>query len=111
MKRSGPVSQRPLGAPTTTFTYNQDLLPWLYLASIAKSLEGGQCGDGYGRSLLEREPGRFRDESVLFGTRVFGKGAPAQSEHLIARSKLRDVPANRLDMPRHINSRDTCSLA
>ena len=39
---------------------DQHLLPWLYLSFVAESLEGGECGDGYGRGLVKREVGRLQ---------------------------------------------------
>jgi hypothetical protein len=86
---------------------NQDPLPCLYPSSIAETLKGGECRDGYGCSLLKRDAGRFRQESVPSTTHEFGEGALAQAEYFITWLKLRDVPAGRLDMPRNIDSQDT----
>src|SRR6266581_3089145 len=61
----------------------QDPLARLDPPLIAKSLEGCGSRDGYGRSLLEREPRRLRRKVVLATTHVLGKGAAARAEDLI----------------------------
>jgi len=81
-------------------TVDQDLLPWLDLALIANSLEGGECGHPNGRGLLEREVGRLERKVVLSSTRILGKGAFAPAEYLITWLKLLHVLADRLDLPR-----------
>jgi hypothetical protein len=87
-------------------TIDQDLLPWLDLPLIAKSLEGGECGHPNGRGLLEREVGRLRREVVLSSTRIFREGTFAPAEYLITWLKLLHVLADRLDLPRDIVSRN-----
>ena len=64
---------------------DQDFLPRLDLALVAKRLEGGEAGDGDGRGLLEAEVGRFGREVVLWSAGVLGVGAVAPAEDLIAR--------------------------
>ena len=51
-----------------------------------------------GSRLLEREIGRLRQEGILCSTRIFGEGALAPPEDLIARSNLLHVPADRLNL-------------
>jgi hypothetical protein len=55
--------------------------------------------------LLKREVGRLGQEAALCGTRILGERAPAPAEHLIARTKLIDVSADRLDLPGDIHPR------
>ena len=75
---------------------------------IANSIEGGEGGVSNGRGLLEREVGRLRQEVVFSSARILGEGAPAPAEHLVARSKLLHVFADRLDLPGQIESRYPC---
>src|SRR6185295_8069151 len=67
--------------------------------------EGCERGVSDGRRLLEREVRRLRQEVVLRGAGILGEVAPAPAEHLIARSKLLDVSADRLDLTGDIESR------
>ena len=56
--------------------------------------------------MLEREARRLRNEVLLFPAHILGKCAAANAEYRITGSKLRHVPTDRLDVPRHIDSRD-----
>ena len=67
---------------------DQDLLPGLDLAVVAKELEGGRRGHADGGRLLEREVGRLLDELVLGRVGVLGEGAGAPAEHLVARLEV-----------------------
>ena len=84
---------------------DQHPLPRPHLALIANGGQGGQRGIADRGGLLEREVGRLRKEVVLGGARVFGERALAPAEHIIASTKLLDVPADRLNLPGHIESR------
>src|SRR5919109_39745 len=77
----------------------------MHLPLIANGGEGGERGVSDGRRLLEGEVGRLRQEVVLRGARILGEGAPAPAEHLIARSKLFEVSADRLDLTGDIEPR------
>ena len=81
------------------------LLPRLDLPLIANGIEGGEGRVSDGRGLLKREVGRLRQQVVLFSTRVFGKGAVAPAENLIAWLKLLHAVADRFNLPRQIESR------
>jgi hypothetical protein len=48
---------------------------------------------------LERGIGRLRREVALAGTHVFGERTFTPAEHLVTRSELRHVLADRLDLP------------
>src|SRR5436305_6254857 len=89
---------------TTRRTMNQDLLPWLNLSFIAKSLQGSDCRHRYGRCFLEREIGRFQHKCIFTSTDILGKTAPNVPEYLIIWLKLRDVSANCFDPPRNVRS-------
>ena len=84
---------------------DQDLLPWLYLPHIAKSVEGGECGSRYGRRFLEREVGWLQCEGVCSGARILGTSTGAHAEHLIARLELFHIVANGLDLACHVVAR------
>jgi len=73
---------------------------------IANGIEGRESRVTDGRGLLERQVGRLRQEVVLWSARILGESALAPAEHLIARSKLLHVSADRLDPARDISSRD-----
>jgi hypothetical protein len=81
-------------------------MPRLDPALIANGSEGGERRVSNGRRLLEREVRRLRQEVVLCSAGILGEGASAPAEHLIAGSKPLDVPADRLSLPGHIESRD-----
>src|SRR6266566_2542557 len=89
---------------TARRTMYQDLLPWLNLSFIAKTLQGGDCRDRYGRGFLEREIGRFQYQCIFTSTYVLGKTTPNVPEYLIIWLKLLDVSANCFDPPRNIRS-------
>ena len=85
---------------------DEDLLPWSDLPLVAKSLQGGEPRHRYRRRLLEREVGRLRRELVLGSAHVLGEGAAALAEYFIARSKLRHVHADRLNVSCHVDAGD-----
>ena len=71
---------------------------------IAHSLERLGAGGGNGRHLLEGEVRWLGGDLVRSSSRVLGECAVAGGEYLIARLKLRDVLADRLDTTRDILS-------
>jgi hypothetical protein len=85
-------------------TDDQDLLPWLNLSRIAKTVEGGESRGRYGSGLLKRGARRFQHELVFSSTSILGAGAVARAEYLIPWLKLLYVSANRLNVPCHIRS-------
>jgi hypothetical protein len=87
-------------------TIDQDLLPWLHLSRIAKTVKGGDCGGRYGRGLLKREVGRLQHELVFSSTHILGAGARARAENLITWLNPLHVLAGRLNLPCHIVSRN-----
>src|SRR5579859_223512 len=88
----------------TRRTMNQDLLPWLNLSFIAKTLQSGDCRYRYGRCFLERYIGRFQHQCIFTSTYVLGKTAPNGPEYLITWLKLLDVSANCFNPPRNVRS-------
>src|SRR6516165_8823985 len=77
---AGHIRAEPLGDLHSERTHascrsvNQDLLPWLNVSLVAKTL---QCGEGYyrdGSCLLERDVIWLHDQCRLGSTRILGKG-------------------------------------
>jgi hypothetical protein len=66
---------------------------------VPQTLEGGASGDGHARRLFEGEARRLGRKVLGSSARVLGEGPAATAEHLIARPKLRDILADRLDAP------------
>src|SRR3989442_12186743 len=82
-------------------TVDEHLLPWLNLPLVAKTLQRGERRHGHGRCLLERHVCRLRHHcSILANTDVLGECATPPAEHLVTRSKLRDVLPDRFPLPR-----------
>src|SRR5207245_10913136 len=108
----GPVGvQRPGNlhrqrAHASSPTTHHDLPPTTTLPLATNTLQGGLPRHRYGCRLLEREARRLRNEVLLFPAHILGKCAAANAEYRITGSKLRHVPTDRLDVPRHIDSRD-----
>ena len=76
-------------------------------AGVAKRLEGGAGGGGYGCRLLEGEVRRLERERVFSGGCVLGKGAVAGAEDLVAGLEPRHVLADRLDGAGDIHAPNT----
>src|SRR3954469_2680823 len=92
-------------ANTARGTVDQDLLPRLNPAFIAKALQSGQPRHRYGRRLLEGEVGRLQGQSVLGSADIFGESAAGAAEYRIPGLEARNVPANRYDLSGQIGSR------
>jgi hypothetical protein len=100
---------------TATRAIDQDPLSWPYPSLIAKTLEGDECGGGYGRGLFKREVVRLRRQRVFGNRHILGIGSAvvplmaidALAEYLVTWLKPRHVLANRLNTPSHIRSRNT----
>src|SRR5215218_988278 len=81
---------------------------------LAKTLKCDESGGGYGRSLFKRDVGRLQRQSIFGNRHILSIGAAVVplmatdtlAEHLITLLELRHVLANRLDVPRHIRSRN-----
>src|SRR5436189_6070934 len=91
--------------PTPRRTDDHHLLSRPNPPLITNGIEGGKGRVSNGRGLLEREVARLRQKPVLLSTRVFGKGAVAPAENLIAWLKLLNGPADRFNLSRQIKSR------
>src|SRR6266567_155387 len=83
-------------------TIDQDLLPWLNLSLVAKTLQGGESRQGHRSNLLKRRVIRFQDQCRWGSICILGKGPAAQAEDRVARLELRYVTAGRFDLARHI---------
>ena len=87
---------------------DEDLLPRLDLAVIAKQLESGGCRHANGGCLLEGEIGRLLDELILGSARVLGERTSAPAEDFVSGTEGVDLRADRFDSPRDIGSRNCC---
>ena len=86
-------------------------VPRLDLPLVAKALQRGERRHGHGRRLLERHVRRLRhDRSLLANAHVLGEGAVSPAEHLVTRSKLRDVLADRLHRPGEVDAESLVSF-
>ena len=74
---------------------DEDVLACLNFAFIAKALQGGDAGDGDGRSLFPGEVRWLQSEARLGCTPVFGEGAGGRAEDCIARFEACDIAAGR----------------
>src|SRR5436305_8337978 len=83
---------------------DQDLLPRSNLSLVAKTLQCGQCRHRHRSCLLKRYLIRLHSQFRLRSTRIFGKGAFARAEYLVARLELCYVPANRFNLAGNIHA-------
>ena len=89
---------------------NQHLLSWLNLSFRAKALQSGDGRERDGRGFLEGHIGWFQRQGLLTRTHILCESAPTTlgqvPEYLITWLKLRDVPANCFNPPRHGSPED-----
>ena len=86
-------------------TDDQHRLPCLHLPVIANRSEGGSGGVSNRGRLLKREVCRLGEEVGLQSTRIFGEGAPAPAENLIAGPKLLHVCPGELNLAHYVEPR------
>src|SRR5215213_9491492 len=86
---------------------DQDLLSRFDASGVAYRLQRSTGGGGYRCRLLECEVCRLRCELVLPGRCVFGEGAGARAEHLVADLEPAHVRTDRLDNPSGIRAPNT----
>src|SRR6266436_2229845 len=68
------------GTHASRRTINQDLLPRLKLSLVAKTLQGGEPGDGYRSSLLPSHLIRLDNECRLGCACILGERSAARAE-------------------------------
>src|SRR5260370_36256851 len=105
--------------PASPCTVNQDLLPWLNVSLVAKTLQCSKCRYRHRSRLVVGHVIRLQDQCRLGSTRIFGKGplvvdpdfntrslrvTNTHTEDRVARFELRYVPANRFNLACHVNT-------
>src|SRR5215471_2344661 len=81
---------------------NQNFLPRLDLAFVAKPLQCGECRNSYRARLLKRHAIRLHGQSRLGSTRILGKRPAAGSKHCVAWLELGYVLADRFNLASHV---------
>ena len=92
------------GSDASGGAVNQNFLPRSDLRLIAKALQRGECGYGYGRGLFERNLIWLEDDSRLRSAHILGKSSFAQPEDRVAWLELGYILADRFDLAGYINA-------
>src|SRR5437764_1508585 len=73
-------------------------------ASQAKTLQRGECGDGYGGRLRKSDVFRLRGKFGFGGAGVLGKGSPAGTEDVVTGLELGDLAAGGFDLAGYVGA-------
>src|SRR6266852_2693844 len=90
---------------TSRRAVNQNLLSWLNLSLVAKTLQCSDCRNRYRRRLLKGQVRRFQHHcSFRTNSDVLGERPGSPPEHLVAWFEFRYVFANRFNRSRVVNA-------
>src|SRR5947209_5205239 len=91
-------------ADSACSSVDENLLTWLKLSNIAKTLQGGQSRDRHAGRLLEGKEMGLGRQGGLTCTGAFGEGAFPRTEDEVTWLERRDAAAHRDDLTGQINA-------